>query len=74
MLLKLLLGAQQVRPKSLKAPPVGVVDTHTAYLVRVRMPQAVTWAQLDLVNGYSTVPVPMVTYTGALMVVAAGIA
>ena len=42
--------------------------------VRVRMPQAVTWAQQRLVSEYCCVPVPMVTTTGALMVAVAGIA
>ena len=46
--------------------------TQTEERVRVRMPQAVTCAQLRLVRGYSSVPVPIVMYTGALMVVVAG--
>ena len=72
ILARLLLGEQQGCPSMRNEPPVGVVTTQTEYRVRVRMPQAVTCAQLRLVRGYSSVPVPIVMYTGALMVVVAG--
>lgn len=68
-----MLGAHGRLPHSRKLPPVGVVCTTVAYFVRVRIEQAVAWAQLLLVSGYSVVPVPMVMYTGALIVVVAGI-
>lgn len=58
----------------MNVPPVALVDTTVLYLVRVRIPQAVACEQLHLVSGYCCVPVPMVMTTGALMVVAAGIA
>lgn len=74
MLLRLLVGQGQALPSSLKVPPVALVETTVEYRVLVRMPQAVTWAQQRLVSGYCSVPDPMVTTTGALMVVAAGIA
>ena len=74
MLFRALSGAQQGLPSSRKEPPVGLVLTQTAYRVRVRRPQAVTWAQFRRVKGYCTVPVPMVITTGALMVAASGIA
>ena len=67
-----LLGAQAGRPSKRNVPPVAVVTTTAEYLVRVRMPQAVTCAQLHLVSGYWAVPVPMVTTTGALMVAVSG--
>ena len=72
--LRLFVGHGQAFPNSLKVPPVALVETTVEYLVRVRMPQAVTWAQQRLVRGYCSVPVPMVTTTGAFMVVAAGMA
>jgi hypothetical protein len=68
-----LSGLQKGFPSILKVPPVALVATHTAYLVLLRMPQAVTGAQHLLVNGYSSVPVPMVNTTGAVIVVATGI-
>lgn len=74
MLVKLLDGQGQALPKSLNVPPVALVDTTVEYLVLVRMPQAVTGAQQRLVRGYWAVPVPMVTTTGALMVVVSGMA
>lgn len=73
MLVSVLFGAQQGVPSSRKAPPVALVETTVLYRVRVLMPQAVTCAQLRLVSGYCAVPVPMVTTTGALIVVVAGI-
>nr|DAF77905.1 MAG TPA: hypothetical protein [Caudoviricetes sp.] len=74
MLVRLLLGAQQGLPSIRNEPPVADVETQAEYRVRVRMPQAVTCAQLRLVSGYSVVPVPMVMYTGALIVAVSGIA
>ena len=74
MLVRLLLGAQQGLPSIRNEPPVADVETQVEYRVRVRMPQAVTCAQLRLVSGYSVVPVPMVMYTGALIVAVSGIA
>src|SRR5699024_11456752 len=73
MLVNLLFGAQHGFPRSLNVPPVAVVFTHTEYLVRVLIEQAVTGAQLHLVNGYCCVPSPTVTTTGELIVVVAGI-
>mgnify|MGYP006882797028 CR=1 FL=1 len=52
ILRKLFEGEQHGEPSILKVPPVAVVETHTEYLVRVLIPQAVTWAQLLLVKGY----------------------
>lgn len=68
-----LLADTQVLLSSLKLPPVALVLTMVAYLVRVRMAQAVTWAQQLFISGYCSVPAPMVTNTGAVIVVAAGI-
>nr|DAM16679.1 MAG TPA: hypothetical protein [Caudoviricetes sp.] len=69
---KSLFGAQGGLPNSLKVPPVGVVDTTVLYLVRLRMLHAVTCAQQRFIRGYCAVPVPMVIYTGADMVVVSG--
>lgn len=74
MLVRLLDGQGQAFPSSLKAPPVALVETTVEYLVLVRIAQAVTWAQQRFVRGYCSVPAPIVMTTGALIVVAAGIA
>lgn len=72
MLGRLFVGHGQALPKSLNVPPVPLVETTVEYRVLVRMAQAVSCAQQRLVSGYSSVPVPIVTTTGALMVVASG--
>ena len=51
MLESSLLGEQQGFPSMRKDPPVAVVTTQVEYLVRVRIPQAVTCAQLRFVMG-----------------------
>ena len=73
MLVSELLGAQHGDPSIRKDPPEEVVLTQTEYRVLVRREQAVTCAQFLFVRGYSSVPVPIVTKTGALMVVVSGI-
>jgi hypothetical protein len=70
---RLLLGEQQGSPNILNKPPVGVVSTQVLYLVLVLIPQAVTCLQFLLTSGYNCVPEPIVTYTGAFIVVASGI-
>lgn len=72
-LARLLLGAQAARPSSRKLPPVAVVLSTVLYFVRVRIAQAVNCAQPQLVSGYCTVPLPIVTTTGAVMVAVVGI-
>jgi hypothetical protein len=74
MAVRLLLGAQLPFPSILNVPPVALVETTVEYLVRVRRLAAVTCAQQRFVRGYSSVPVPIVITTGAVMVVASGIA
>jgi hypothetical protein len=73
MLVRLLLGEQQGVPSIRNEPPVGVVTTQREYLVRVRMPQAVTWEHDLFVIGYWVVPLPIVNTTGATIVVVSGI-
>jgi hypothetical protein len=73
ILASVLSGEQQGLPNILNTPPVALVETHTEYRVRVRIPQAVTWAQFRFLNGYCTGPPLIVNTTGAFMVAALGI-
>ena len=72
MLVRSLLGMQHGLPNILKVPPVALVTTQVLYRVRVRMPQAVTGRQQEVVSGYRSVPDPMENTTGALIVADVG--
>jgi hypothetical protein len=71
---KLLFGAQGMFPRSLNTPVVALVSTLVLYFVLVRMLQAVACVQSHLFSGYNSVPAPIVMNTGAVIVVASGIA